>query len=212
MKKKLIIVSGGAFGREVRDLAVGIQSALGHESPWQLAGFLDDRHGIDTGALPVIGSPHSYQPDDNDLFVCAIGDPVERGKYAGLLRGRGGKFAFLREPSAKVGGGAEISDGVAVGPFCVVSCDVTIGADTFLTTHVTVGHDVRIGRLCQVSAYAFIGGGTIVGDCVRIFPHASILPGVRIGDGATIGAGSVVTRDVFDGQTVFGVPALPVAG
>ena len=50
---------------------------------------------------------------------------------------------------------------------------------------------MRIG--CDV----WIGGGAI------------ILPGVTVGDGAVIGAGSVVTRDVEPGQTVIGNPARP---
>jgi maltose O-acetyltransferase len=48
---------------------------------------------------------------------------------------------------------------------------------------------VRIGRV------VLIGGGAIV------------LPGITVGDGAIIGAGSVVTADVPPGATVVGSPA-----
>ena len=210
MKKNLIIVSAGAFGREIRDLAAGIQAEQGEGCDWRLSGFLDDRQGTGTGNLPIVGNPQTYQPNENDLFVCAIGNPAERGKYAGMLRDRGAKFAVLRESSAKIGGGVEMADGVVVGPFCVVSCDVSIGADTFLTSHVTAGHDVHFGRCCHIGAYVFAGGGVVVGDHVTIHPHASILPGVRIGERATIGAGSVVVRSVPAGSTIFGVPATTV--
>lgn len=203
-------MSAGAFGREVRDLAAGIQTTLGDDCAWRLAGFLDDRQGTDTGGFPVVGNPKVYQPCENDLFVCAIGDPVERGKYADMLRDRGAKFAVLRESSAKIGGGVEMAEGVIVGPFCVVSCDVSIGADTFLTSQVTAGHDVRFGRCCHIGAHVFAGGGVVVGDHVTIHPHASILPGVRVGDRAIIGAGSVVVRSVPAGSTIFGVPATAV--
>jgi acetyltransferase-like isoleucine patch superfamily enzyme len=55
----------------------------------------------------------------------------------------------------------------------------------------------RQGHRCQVriGSDVWIGGGAI------------ILPGVSIGDGALIGAGSVVTRDVPAGATAFGNPA-----
>jgi acetyltransferase-like isoleucine patch superfamily enzyme len=46
---------------------------------------------------------------------------------------------------------------------------------------------------------------------VTVFPHACILPGVHVGNGATIGAGSMVTRNVPAGTTVFGNPARPIA-
>ena len=46
-----------------------------------------------------------------------------------------------------------------------------------------------------------------IGRNVWIGAGANILPGVSIGDGAVIGAGSVVTRDVPAGATAFGNPA-----
>jgi maltose O-acetyltransferase len=46
-----------------------------------------------------------------------------------------------------------------------------------------------------------------IGSDVWIGGGAIILPGVTVGDGAVIGAGSVVTRDVGAGQTVSGNPA-----
>lgn len=48
---------------------------------------------------------------------------------------------------------------------------------------------------------------TKVGRYVVIFPNAVILPGITIGDYAVIGAGSVVTHDVGEGEVVAGNPA-----
>ena len=48
-----------------------------------------------------------------------------------------------------------------------------------------------------------------IGSDVWIGGGAIILPGITIGDGAVIGAGSVVTRDIAAGQTVAGNPARP---
>lgn len=207
MKKNLLIISAGAFGREIRDLAAGILGQLGDDCPWRLSGFLDDRD-LSPGGIPVVAAPETYRPRANDMFVCAIGDPMQRAKYAELIRQRGGRFTVLVEPSSKIGGQTHLGSGSVIGPFCVISCNTVFGEDTVLTAHATIGHDVKFGRCCHVGAYAFIGGGSSFGDCVTIHPHASILPGIHIGDGATIGAGAVVLRDVTAGSTVFGVPAI----
>lgn len=50
-------------------------------------------------------------------------------------------------------------------------------------------------------------GDTVVGNDVWIGQHATILPGVRIGDGAIVGARSVVSRDVPPYAVVAGNPA-----
>jgi len=49
-----------------------------------------------------------------------------------------------------------------------------------------------------------------IGQDVGIGGASVILPGVTIGDGAIVGAGSVVTRDVSPGTTVAGNPARPM--
>lgn len=46
-----------------------------------------------------------------------------------------------------------------------------------------------------------------IGDYVFIGPRAIILPGVKIGYAAVVGAGAVVTRDISDYAVVGGVPA-----
>lgn len=53
-------------------------------------------------------------------------------------------------------------------------------------------------------------GDTVVGNDVWIGYRALILPGVRIGDGAIVAAGSVVTRDVPPYTIVGGNPASPI--
>lgn len=214
-EKRLIIISAGAFGREVRDIAEGIQLLQGEKCPWKFAGFLDDREGVLEGtnasAATILGSPVDYQPQPNDLFTCAIGNPKVRREYSEMIRVKGGKFATLIEPCSRVGRVAGIGDGSLIGPFCAISCDLSIGADTMITAHVTIGHDVTIGRSCHIGAYAFIGGGAVLGDEVTVHPHAVILPGMKIGNRSVVGAGAVVMSDVANSSSVFGVPAKKLA-
>jgi len=80
----------------------------------------------------------------------------------------------------------------------VTGKDVSIGPEA---TILTLGHDP------QSPEFADRGGEVIIGNHVWIGYRAIILPGVKIGDGAVVGAGAVVTKDVAPNSIVAGNPA-----
>jgi maltose O-acetyltransferase len=85
---------------------------------------------------------------------------------------------------------------------------VTIGDDTLIASHVAITsltHDPRAELYSATTQTRPV----VIGRNVWIGTHAVILPGVTIGDGAIIGAGAVVTRDVAPCAVVVGVPAAP---
>ncbi|MEO0782984.1 MAG: DapH/DapD/GlmU-related protein, partial [Pseudomonadota bacterium] len=67
--------------------------------------------------------------------------------------------------------------------------------------------DARIFEQDGVPSYNTTAKPISIGEKVWIGGGAIILPGVRIGDGTTIGAGSVVTKDVPDRVFAAGNPA-----
>jgi maltose O-acetyltransferase len=79
------------------------------------------------------------------------------------------------------------------------NCDVAMGVLFVTSSHKLGGHDRRGGE--------GIAEPIQVGDGVWIGARCVILPGVTIGDGAVIAAGSVVNRDVDSDSLFGGVPA-----
>ena len=210
---RLIVVSAGAFGREIYHSA--LHAAAAGTSELSCAGFLDDRPnplaGTQLADVPILGTPQSYAIKPQDRFLVAIGAPAERLRYAALLDARGARYATLTLPGARI-----VTPTERVGAGCVfdsgaqVSCDVTIGRLGYVGVHATIGHDCMIGEACQIGAHAFIGGGVTLGDGVVVRSSASIAPGVQVEAGASVGPNSVVLRRVKAGANVFGVPALVV--
>lgn len=207
--QKLWIIGAGGFGREVFGAA---QTALGSGTQWRVAGFLNDiADALDRfPEFPRIAGGTDYQPQDGDVFACAIGEMPGRRDVCEKFRARGAKFINLVQPMACVSPSAVLGEGIIVEALTGIGAGACVGDFTTVLSHANIGHDAQIGAYVAVSPFAAILGRTTVGDGATIGCHAVVLPDVKIGPGATVGAGSVVIKDVPAGATVFGVPAVRI--
>lgn len=207
--KRLWIIGAGGFGREVFGAA---QTAIGSGTKWQVVGFLNDIvDSLDCfPEFPRIAGGTDYQPQEGDVFTCAIGEMPGRRIVCEKFRARGAEFINLVQPMACVSPSAVLGEGVIVEAMTGIGAGAHIGDFTTVLSHANVGHDAQIGACVAISPFAAILGRTEIGDGVTIGCHAVVLPDVKIGPGATIGAGSVVIKDVPAGATVFGVPAMRI--
>lgn len=108
---------------------------------------------------------------------------------------------FLHGPAVSIGSCSVINHGTLLDgrryPI-LIGCNVSIGPEAAI---LTLGHDPHS------PLFSDRGGSIRIGDHAWIGYRAIILPGVTIGQGAVIGAGSVVTRDVPPFSIVAGNPA-----
>lgn len=71
-----------------------------------------------------------------------------------------------------------------------------------------VSHNCRIGHGTTLAMQCMLGGSTHVGRQCYL-SRATTREQTQIGDHATVGMGSIVTRDISEGETVVGYPARP---
>ena len=127
-------------------------------------------------------------------------------------------------PNAVVDPEADLDRGVSVGPLAVVEAGARIGEGTVISAQAYIGRDVVVGRLCVIEPGVRILDRCILGDGVRVGANTVIggrgfgfLPpdaqgfrqpipqvgGVRVGDGADIGALCAIDRGTLE-DTVIG--------
>ena len=73
--RNLYIIGARGFGREIFSLYLACKSSL---KDVECKGFLDDKtDALDgfNGYPPIISPVEDYIPKENDVFICALGDP-----------------------------------------------------------------------------------------------------------------------------------------
>lgn len=132
-----------------------------------------------------------------------------------------------------IGNNFQTGHGVLIRELNEIGNNVSIGTHSIIEHRVKIGHSVRIHSDVFIPEFSILEEGAWVGPNVvftnafyplspeakknlrgpHLFPgakigaNATLLPGVKIGRMALVGAGSVVVRDVPDGKVVAGNPA-----
>jgi UDP-2-acetamido-3-amino-2,3-dideoxy-glucuronate N-acetyltransferase len=131
-----------------------------------------------------------------NLYGCAIGDESRIGTFVEIQKG------------------AHIGKRVKVSSHTFICEGVTIEDEVFIGHGVMFINDkyprATTGDGAPQTEADWVCTPTIVRRYASIGSNATILCGVTIGEGALVGAGSVVTRDIPPGAIVAGNPARPI--
>lgn len=87
----------------------------------------------------------------------------------------------------------------------IIGDHTIIGPGSFITSD---NHGIKKDQL--IREQAGIENDVVIGSDVWLGAYSIVLPGVHIGDGAVVAAGSVVTKNVESYSIVAGVPAKPI--
>ncbi|MBQ9003087.1 MAG: sugar O-acetyltransferase [Eggerthellaceae bacterium] len=146
----------------------------------------------------------------DDCNATVFDEPADALEALRGILGYVGDDVVVRQPF-RVDGGARVSirEGSFVNYDCLFLANdrIDIGSRVLIAPRVmllTVSHPVGAAERFRVR---YLTAPIEIGDEAWIGTGATIMPGVRVGRGAVVAAGAVVTRDVPDGYIVAGVPA-----
>jgi sugar O-acyltransferase (sialic acid O-acetyltransferase NeuD family) len=207
MSNRLILVGCGAFARE---LINWVDDLVDLKKSIPITGFLDDSPDALVGFpydVQYLGTIQSYEVQPGDRLLMAVGEPKAKKKLFLELKAKGAFFSQMIHPSAVVARTARLGEGVVVCPQAFISADALVGDLCAINGNASVGHDVKLGRFSTLSSHVDLTGWVQVDECAFFGSGARILPKVKIGSGARIGAGAVVMRSVPADAVVYAPPA-----
>ncbi|MCI4438177.1 MAG: N-acetyltransferase [Ignisphaera sp.] len=168
----------------------------------------------------------SIQNTDFHELLDRISDGVEIGQNCIIRRG-----TIIYE-NVKLGNNCEtghnvlirehvsIGDGCKIGSYTIIDGYVSIGSNTVIQSAVYIPPKVIIGSGVFIAPRVVFTNDryppssrlieTVIEDDAVIGANATIVAGIRIGKGAVIAAGSVVTKSVEPYTVVAGIPAKPI--
>lgn len=212
--REVTIYGASGFALAIADMITnGIEPGA-----YAVAAHIDDfvgDQGHMLGGAPVIGFETWRTRYLEMPCIVALGDPRGRRTLVQRVAGVGGHFATVFRATGGVSPRITVGEGSIIGQPTYVGPLTTIGRHGRVMPMAVVGHDVTLGDYVTVCSSASIAGYVVVEDDGFIGAGAVVVNGtaarpLRIGAGATIAAGAIVTRSVAPGMTVSGNPARPM--
>ncbi len=206
--KKIVIIGAGGFGREVLDV---VDACNVREEVYDPLGFIVDPQYGKAGSIindkPILGGFDWLEEHANEVYVtCGVGPPHQRYQLIQRASKLNCQFITLIHPSAITTRWTTMGAGVVITAGCILTNQIQIGNHVHINLDCTVGHNAILQDFVTLAPGVHISGNITLETGCYIGTGANIIEKLRVGEWSTIGAGSVIVKDVPANSTVVGVP------
>jgi sugar O-acyltransferase (sialic acid O-acetyltransferase NeuD family) len=211
----LLLYGANACGREIASWA---EHARFGDHPVHVLGFIDDMSPDPfVNGRPVWGLNEAARLHEGTYVVVAVGSPELRERLVAQAEAAGFTSAppLIHRSVEYDRDHVSIGDGSVIGPGTTLTTNIEIGLHVQINLHCTIAHDAVLGDFvtlspgCHVSGRVKVEKGAYLGTGV-VTVQGKVGRPLVIGEGAVLGAGSAILKDVPPNATVFGVPARPL--
>src|SRR5690606_22471976 len=184
------------------------------EEEWKVEGFLNDYEmGKEINGYPVLGGTDEighFLADDSYYFMFAIhmiGRNYKSEKVFNNMNIPRERLATVIHKSAFVSDNAIINPGVMIMANCYIGPKTNVGLCSLVMANSLIGHDTTIGPLCHFSVGSITSSYVTIGKVSDVTLGAKVLEKRTLGNYSIAGAGSLITKDIPEGEIHIGSPA-----
>lgn len=134
-------------------------------------------------------------------------DLNERRQILDVLDGENLDVVSFIHDTAEIHESAKIGKGVVITNFSTVMQNVVVGDYCIIESYCLLAHETQFGSNCYIHAGSMIAGRTKVGNNCMFNFRSSALNRLEICDDVTVGAGSMVTKNITTPGTYVGTIA-----
>jgi len=208
---KIVIYGSGGFAREVVHLIEDINEK---KEEWEVLGFIDDNienHGEIINDLPVLGGIDWINEQGSIAVAMGIGSPnAKKAIMTNLKELSNVTYPNLIHPSVKFSKFNTIGKGNVICEGNILTTNIAIKDFVTINLNCTIGHDTVIGSYTTILPNASVSGNVVFEERVDFGTNATIIQGIKVGEGTIIGAGAVAVKDLPANCTAVGMPAKPI--
>ena len=206
MKKKILIFSAGAAGREVSQLILSINKL---QKAWEVIGYVDD----DANKIgKTIDNTKIYsnndKPKKKEIYaICGVMDNAIRKKiFDEEIIKSGYKLTNLIHPLVERPKCFKIGLGNIIFGNVHISFEVNIKNFSIISNFCDLGHNLVINNYFTAMPSVAIGGNCEIGERTLIGSGAKIHQGTKIGNNCKIGMGTLITGNIKNNTSVINYP------
>lgn len=212
MSKKVVIIGGEGNGGVIASCIEDNRNRY-NDLEWEVVGFIND-FDTEVDGYPVIGKMCDIPKfiEETDYYfswgihlVARNYKTVEMFRQANIPEER---LATIIHKSAFIGNGAVLEPGSFIMYNTYIGPQAHVGKCSLVMANCSIGHDTVIGDLCHCSVGSIMTGYSKLGLCADLAVGACLLAYKVVGDYAMLGAASLGTKDIPDGEIWVGSPAV----
>ena len=214
MKNNIFIAGTGGMAIDLTEFIEDNNEVLDKRS--NIQGYFDihdKEYNLYHYKAPFLGNENEFELAEDSQILLAIANGNLRKKLFNFFKLKKSIFPSFVHHSCFVSKRSIISEGAILCPFVTITSNAIIGVSFHAHIYSYVAHDCLIGDFVTFAPAVKCNGNVEIGDNVYVGTGVIIKQGkhgkpLKIGKNVVIEAGAYVTKDIPEGQTVFGNPAI----